>query len=379
MMIVGREVPYTIDVRRTSIRMLRNARIAVLKLLRASGAFKFVADSAWRQKRLLILCYHGTSVQDEHLWRPYRYIHPAKLEQRLETLKKGRFSVLPLAEGLERLRAGTLPARSIVLTFDDGTYDFYGKAYPLLRQYGFPATVYQTTYYTPLQVPVFNLVCNYMLWKRRDEVIPDGSSVGLPGELDTRTEASRFQIVRRLIENSARNNNSGLEKDEIAARLAALLRIDYADLKAKRILHLMNGRELQEIASNGIDVQLHTHRHRTPEDEKFFCREIVDNRVILEKLGLPRPAHFCYPSGVYRESFLPWLRKEDVISATTCDTGLADSASERLLLPRYIDHQRRAQIEFESWISGIGNLLVLRRKALQNAPPNYAQDPSAPS
>jgi peptidoglycan/xylan/chitin deacetylase (PgdA/CDA1 family) len=359
--------------------MLRNARIAVLTLLRASGAFKFFADSAWRKNRLLILCYHGTSLEDEHLWRPYLYIQPAKLEQRLETLKKGRFSVLPLAEGLERLRAGTLPARSIVLTFDDGTYDFYGKAYPLLRQYGFPATVYQTTYYTPLQVPVFHLICNYMLWKRRDQVIPDGSSVGVPGPLDMRTEESRFKIVRRLIENSARNNNSGLEKDEIAARLAALLRIDYADLKAKRIVHLMNGHELQEIARNGIDVQLHTHRHRTPEDENLFRREVHENRLLLENLGLRRPVHFCYPSGVYRQAFLPWLRKEEVISATTCDTGLADRASEPLLLPRYIDHQRRAQIEFESWISGIGNLLAFRRKAVQNPPPNYAQDPSTPS
>lgn len=359
--------------------MLRTARIAVLSLLRAAGAFKLAAESSWRQQRLLILCYHGISLEDEHLWRPYLYIHPDKLEQRLDSLKKGRFSVLPLGEALQRLRAGTLPERSIVLTFDDGFYDFYRQAHPLLRHYGFPATVYQTTYYTPLQLPVFNVICSYMLWKRRHEVIPDGSSVGVPGPLDVRSEASRFQIVRRLIENSAADSKSALEKDETAARLAALLRVDYADLKAKRILHLMNGRELQEIASNGIDLQLHTHRHRTPEDENLFRREIQDNRLLLENLGIPRPVHFCYPSGVYRPAFLPWLRKEDVISATTCDTGLAERESEPLLLPRYIDHQRRAQIEFESWTSGIGNLLALRRKAVQNALPNYGYGPSTPS
>lgn len=359
--------------------MLRTARIALLRLLRRSGAFELVANSAWRTQRLLILCYHGTSLEDEHIWRPYLYIHPEKLEQRLQSLKKGRFSVLPLREGLQRLTAGSLPARSVALTFDDGSFDFYRQAHPLLRQYCFPATVYQTTYYTCLQLPVFNLICSYMLWKSRDKVIADGSMVGIPGPLDVRTEKSRVRIVRNLIENSDRENRTGSQKDEIAARLAALLGVDYGALKAKRILQLMNEGELREIASEGIDLQLHTHRHRTPEDEFLFRREIRDNRSVLEQLDLPKPVHFCYPSGVYRQSFLPWLRKEDVSSATTCDAGLAESASDPLLLPRYVDHHLRAQIEFESWIAGIGSFLALRRRAVQHPLPNYGSASSSQS
>ena len=79
--------------------------------------------------------------------------------------------MLPLGEALQRLRAGTLPARSVAITFDDGTYDFFRQAYPLLKSYGFPVTVYQTTYYTSVERPVFNLICSYMLWLRRGEVI----------------------------------------------------------------------------------------------------------------------------------------------------------------------------------------------------------------
>src|SRR5579863_6116918 len=227
--------------------MLRTVKLAALGLLRGSGFFGVVKNSSWRQQRLLILCYHGTSLEDEHLWRPNLYIHPQKLEQRFESLKKGQFSVLPLGEGLQRLRAGTLPPRSIAITFDDGTYDFLRQAYPLLKRYGFPATVYQTTYYTTLERPVFNLICSYMLWTRRDEVITDGESIGLPGPLDLRSDASRFAIVRRLIERSERENRTGLQKDEVAAQLARLLKIDYDSLRARRILQLMNGRELQEI------------------------------------------------------------------------------------------------------------------------------------
>jgi peptidoglycan/xylan/chitin deacetylase (PgdA/CDA1 family) len=345
--------------------MLRPVKLATLSVLRGCGIFKWVMNSHWRHERLLILCYHGTSLEDEHLWRPRLYIQPQKLEQRLESLKEGHFSVLPLGEALQRLRAGTLPARSVALTFDDGTYDFLRQAYPLLKHYGFPVTVYQTTYYTSVERPVFNLICSYMLWTRRGEVIANGGGLGLQRALDLRTQSSRFAVVRDLIEISERENRTGLQKDEIAAQLARVLKIDYDSLRAKRILQLMNERELQEISRNGVDVQLHTHRHRTPEDEALFRKEIQENRSTIHKATATEPVHFCYPSGVYRPAFLPWLRKENVVSATTCDAGLAARDSESLLLPRFIDHQNRDQLEFESWITGVGDLLAVRRKAAE--------------
>jgi peptidoglycan/xylan/chitin deacetylase (PgdA/CDA1 family) len=356
--------------------MLKTLKTAFLSVLRAGGIFRLMANSRWRRDRVLILCYHGTSLADEHLWRPYLYIHPDKLQQRLESLKSGRFSVLPLAEALQRLRTGKLPARSVVLTFDDGTYDFYQQAYPLLKYYGFPATVYQTTYYTSLQLPVFNLICSYMLWKGRNQPMADGTSLGMPGKLDARRDNHREAIVRCLIQSTARK--TGVEKDAVAAELAHLLGIDYPSLKQQRILQLMNARELQEIARNGIDLQLHTHRHRTPEDESLFRKEIQDNRSVVERFVVDPPVHFCYPSGVYREAFLPWLRKENVLSATTCDSGLAERNSEMLLLPRYIDHQRRRLIEFESWTSGVGDLLALRRKSVQRPVPSLGYGSSTP-
>ncbi|HWY20191.1 MAG TPA: polysaccharide deacetylase family protein [Candidatus Acidoferrum sp.] len=349
--------------------MLRQVKLATLAALRSSGIFRLVANSDWRQRRLSILCYHGTSLEDEHLWRPSLYIHPKKLEQRLESLKRGGYSVLPLGEGLQRLRAGTLPPRSVALTFDDGTYDFFRQAYPLLQAYGFPVTVYQTTYYACLQQPVFNLICPYMLWKRRGEVIADGAEIGVHSRLDLRTEAGRRAVMLDLIPFSERGDRTGLQKDEIAAQLARILKIDYDELKAKRILQVMNAREVREIARNGVDVQLHTHRHRTPEDETLFRKEIQDNRSRIREWAATEPIHFCYPSGVYRPAFLPWLREEHVVSATTCDFGLATRRSDSLLLPRFIDSQNRTQIEFESWVTGVGDLLAVRRRATQKYVP----------
>lgn len=345
--------------------MLRNFKLATLRALKTSGIFDLVAASRWRQNRLLILCYHGTALEDEHQWRPALYVDPRVLEQRLEMLKQGGYAVLALGEGLQRLQAGTLPPRSVAITFDDGTYDFYSRAYPLLKQYGFPVTVYQTTYYMDHPQPVFSLICSYMLWKRRGVVIANGKELGLAGALDLRTEAARHRVVRGLIERAEREDMTGLQKDELAAQLAGLLEIDYEALVQKRILQIMNPQELQEIARDGVDIQLHTHRHRTPEDEAQFRREIRDNRERIEAVASIRPVHFCYPAGVYRSKFFDWLAQEQVVSATTCDAGMASAGSRSLLIPRYIDNQFRTPIEFESWLSGVGALLVFRQAASQ--------------
>ena len=68
--------------------MLGRAKLATLGLLRGVGALEAVANSKWRRSRLLILCYHGISLDDEHQWRPALYLPPELLEQRLQTLRE---------------------------------------------------------------------------------------------------------------------------------------------------------------------------------------------------------------------------------------------------------------------------------------------------
>ena len=349
--------------------MLRKAKLVALSLLKSTGAFEAVANSQWRRNRLLILCYHGTSLEDEHQWRPALYLAPQVLEQRLQTLRGMRCSILPLGEALQQLEARDLPPRSVAVTFDDGTYDFYRQAFPLLKKYSTPVTVYQTTYYTDNPMPVFNLICSYMLWKRRANPLDPVPDLGLTHAMDLSTELGRHRVVRILVERTESENLTGREKNEIARRLSQALGIDYAALTTKRILQLMNAPEVAEVAKEGADVQLHTHRHRTPEDEALFRREIADNRRRIRAMTGSSVRHFCYPSGVYRKEFLSWLESEDVISATTCDVGLVKPGDNRFLLSRFIDTTGRTQLEFESWLSGLGALITFRKAAAQRYRP----------
>jgi peptidoglycan/xylan/chitin deacetylase (PgdA/CDA1 family) len=349
--------------------MHKRIRSSVLRTLKTAGIFAGVRNSPWRRRRLLILCYHGLALEQENLWAPALFLTADRLRDRLEMLKQGGYNVLPLTEGLERLRKNDLPPRSVVLTFDDGTYDFYKLAYPLLKQYKFPATVYQTTHYSSHPMPVFNLICWYMLWKKRDTILPAAPSIGIPQETSLQSAAARETVMRQLLAFAVREQFSAAQKNALAAEVASLLGVDYADLLRQRILQLMTPQEIAELASAGISFELHTHRHRMPRDRALFEREIQDNGNILQALTSSRPTHFCYPGGDYERLFLPWLAALGVQSATTCDAGLSSLRSEPLLLPRFVDTTGQTPLEFESWLTGVGALLSAGVKGLARRTP----------
>jgi peptidoglycan/xylan/chitin deacetylase (PgdA/CDA1 family) len=121
--------------------------------------------------------------------------------------------------------------------------------------------------------------------------------------------------------------------------------------------------EARELARRGVDLQLHTHRHRVSLEEAAFDREVRDNRERLRKIRASEQTHFCYPGGVTRREFLPWLRRRHIRSATTCDPGMASRHHDPLLLPRYIDTTTHTEAEFHAWLTGVAALLRRRRHA----------------
>jgi peptidoglycan/xylan/chitin deacetylase (PgdA/CDA1 family) len=347
-------------------KQLKRTALSVSKKL---GVFTAVREGRWRGRQLLILGYHGISLDDEHEWCPAMYMKPADFRARLTLLRRGGYRVLALDEALQLLRENDLPRKSVVITFDDGFHDFYACAYPILREFEYPATVYLTTYYCRHNKPVFDVVCSYLLWKGRSMIVNGKDLVAGDARLDLRTAAGRDAALAKIERVVSGNRFSVDEKNELAATLAERVGVDYEAILCRRMLHLMNPDEVRHVHAGGVDVQLHTHRHRTPLDRALFLREVADNRSAVQAMtgSTSVPAHFCYPSGVYRPEFLSWLTDAGVSSATTCDLGVASPLSDPLLLPRVLDSGSLSPVEFEAWLTGIASFLPRRSTAHASA------------
>lgn len=338
--------------------MLRELKKLALFTAESLGISRLVLDSPWRRQRLLVLCYHGFAMADEHLWNPPLYMRPAALFRRLQILRDSRCEVLPLAEALRLLYAGALPPRSVAITVDDGNYDFYAEGLPLFRKFRYPVTVYLSTYYSELNRPVFDPALSYILWKARGQALDWPEVLEAPIPLDA---AACAKIKRSAADYARRRDLSGRQKDELLADLAARTGMDYEGFCARRMFTLMTPAEVREAAANGADIQLHTHRHRVYREKAKFLSELDENRLRIEASTGATARHFCYPSGYYTQEFVHWLRGWGAESGVTCVWGLATRHTEAMLLPRLTDMETLSELEFRAWISGIAAFLSRRR------------------
>jgi len=85
-----------------------------------------------------ILCYHRFGSRPSQL-----AVTPAAFEAQMEYLARNGYHVIPLAQLAGFLERGEpVPRKSVVLTIDDGYRSTYEVAFPILRKFGFQATVF---------------------------------------------------------------------------------------------------------------------------------------------------------------------------------------------------------------------------------------------
>ena len=315
--------------------------MSLSKLKRMS--LDFVHQQGWLHKlpslnghSLRILCYHGFSMIDEHEWEPFTFMSEDVFRGRLQLLKDGGFNVLPLSEALERLANQTLPPLATVITMDDGWYSSMSIGHKVLKEYGFPYTLYVSSYYCEHQEPVFNMALQYLLWKRTVQHIDLGKlSIPRTGLIHLQDRFNREALQSDLLRLAG--SWSPEECTAFLHELSDALRIPREDWFDNRMFSYMNRDELETLAKEGVDLQLHTHRHCFPDDKEKIKREVEDNRAFLEPIVGKSLTHLCYPSGVYSEDKLSILRELGIESGTTCTSDWNQHTTDPLLLNRFVD------------------------------------------
>lgn len=281
---------------------------------------------------------------------------PNKFRERMATLRRAGGPVLSLSEAVDALALNKVPSLATVITFDDGFYSQGTAAAEILEEFKFPATFYVTSYYVQKGNPIFRLAIQYLFWKTAAKACRIS---GIPGfdsrKIDISHVARREQLQWRIIDFGEREL-SEQARQKFAADLAHELGIDFQELVDSRRLTLMSPSDITKLSQRGFDVELHTHRHRFPNDLESVKRELRDNRAVLEPLVGPR-SHFCYPSGYWTREQLEWLESLGVRSGTTCDAGLNYAFANPLALKRFLDASPFSEVEFAAELSGFSDVL----------------------
>lgn len=88
-----------------------------------------------------IIMYH--SVNPDASWENRLTVSPQAFQRQMDFLKKNGYRVLPLEELSALIKnKSRIPGRTIAVTFDDGYKDNYVYAFPVLKKYGIPATIF---------------------------------------------------------------------------------------------------------------------------------------------------------------------------------------------------------------------------------------------
>ena len=90
--------------------------------------------------QVIIFCYHRLVDKVRY---PGTEITPAAFEAQMKELKDRGITVIPMQDFLAWKRGEkSIPARSAIVTFDDGWKSQYEVAWPIMKKYGYPFTMF---------------------------------------------------------------------------------------------------------------------------------------------------------------------------------------------------------------------------------------------
>ena len=98
-------------------------------------------------RHIPILAYHSVSDHASE-WIAEFTVSPRRFEAHLDAIADAGVTTLTVSELVDSLRAGvdSLPARAVLVTFDDGFEDFRSRAIPALAERGIRSTLYVVTH-----------------------------------------------------------------------------------------------------------------------------------------------------------------------------------------------------------------------------------------
>lgn len=236
-----------------------------------------------------------------HRLRSQLVTSPAHFDAHVRYLSR-RYRVLPLDAIVEAFKGGQpVPPGTVAITLDDGYRDNYHTAWPILRRYGCPATVFVIV--ESLETGVVPWPQRLFGWLRKAGRAsfecalagPDGGDAAAR-RFDLSNPSAREASYRAL---KAVLGGLGREAREGAlVRVARALGLDPAESPAEWE-GMLRWEEVRELAADGLVIGSHTMTHASLAtlDPAQVAWELETSRRVLETRLGRRVALLAYPFG----------------------------------------------------------------------------------
>lgn len=330
-----------------------------------NALYRFLA----RRNQAVVLMYHRVidpaDLQCLYL-QPGMYVTREAFEMQMEYLSR-RYHVITLDECIQRMKRGDRFLRNTcVITFDDGWKDTYTHAYPILKKYDLPATVFLVSDYVGTDRSFWPERVSYLLMRLFEigEVKEYGSTIYVALEkmgffrLVSNPVLTPTQKIEAVIERM-----KGLmqaDREKALYELEDLLK-DHLEPGCSKSL-ILNWEEVAEMIRSNTAFGSHskTHAILTKLSKDEARQEIVESKQAMESL-LSKPCWaFSYPNGDYNDE-IKRIIKDYYECAFTTQRGFVKHGADLFALERIgIHNDMTFTIPlFASRISGFLSILGL--------------------
>lgn len=287
---------------------------------------------AGRRSRLSIMIFHRVLHEPD----PLRPGEPtaAEFEARMRWAK-AHFNVLPLPEAIARLRDGTLPARPLAITFDDGYRDNHDIALPILQRLGLHATFFVATRYLDGGCMFNDVVIEAIRQAPAGRLDLEALRLGVHDLTDI---AGRREAIAQLLPT--------LKPMPVEARAdlaASIARAAGATVPSDL---MMSSAQVAALSRAGMEVGAHTDAHPILAacEDRVAREEIARGRTALESIVGHRVGMFAYPNGRprldYGRAHVAMVREMGFDGAVSTAWGVSSAGSDPFQLPRFTPWDR---------------------------------------
>jgi peptidoglycan/xylan/chitin deacetylase (PgdA/CDA1 family) len=311
------------------------------------------------RKRITVLAYHRVvdySSAGFDAYLPNVSANPVEFMAQMEYVQ-ARYDVIDIGHLISWLKGDReLPARPLLITFDDGYRDNYEHAFPILRQRGMPVLMFITTDFIGRSRPFYwDQLARAFRHTRKSTVSIEGLGVFRWTDSKQRARAMH-EIIRKL------KLLPNQEKERFVGLILEALETNSHPAYGKSLA--MDWDQIREMAANGVSIGGHTHTHpiltRIPleqaRDEIRTCMAMIETEI-----GQPAST-FAYTNGLeadFNQEHERILEEIGVQVAFSLIPGPSSQEEVRvhpLAIRRIMIHHRDNMARFEAKLGGAARL-----------------------